>query len=305
MRATFAAVILLPGAFDGFLRAVPASPVDATVTGIALAAGIWLAGDHIRRLAGTRRRPADATGRLRPDQLEQEERAVLEERVHIARELHDVVAHHLSVVALQAGLAKLRFHSDPDVAEKALKAVSETSSRAMEETRQLVTILRGPSPTRRPARAMPRRPAAGVDQLPILIERTALAGLTVSFKVEGTPRPLAPSVGLCVYRIVQESLTNIIKHAGSVSCDVVLTYRPASLTVVVVNETPAPGDTNRGRADADADAEGHGIAGMRERAELFGGSLSAGRLPGGGFEVRLALPLLVRSEKMIGAESVH
>jgi signal transduction histidine kinase len=105
-----------------------------------------------------------------------------------------------------------------------------------------------------------------------------------------------------VYRIVQESLTNIIKHAGSAPCDVSLAYRPASLTVVVRNETPAPaGDTGRGRADAD----GHGITGMRERAELLGGSLSAGRLPGGGFEVRLTLPLLARAERTTEAESVH
>ncbi|AHH96506.1 two-component system sensor kinase [Kutzneria albida DSM 43870] len=207
---------------------------------------------------------------------EQAARAVVEERGRIAHELHDVVAHHMSVISLQAGLAEYVIDSDPRVAREALATVGTTSREALAEMRRLLDVLRVDQ-------AGTLSPQPGLSELDGLLDRLRGTGLRVDLAVTGTRRPLPPGPDLCAYRVAQESLTNVLKHAGPATARLDLDYGEHTLTVKIT-------DDGRGDAAAHSATAPRGIAGMRERTELYGGVLTAGPRPEGGFAVVLRLP---------------
>ncbi|MEV4837861.1 sensor histidine kinase [Nonomuraea sp. NPDC049486] len=227
-----------------------------------------------------RRQVSVLSSRLRREQEDRANRAVTEERVRIARELHDIVAHHMSVVSVQAGLARYVFSSDPGMARTALDTIAASSFEAQEEMRRLLAVLRtnGDGPG--------YAPAPGLARLNELADRVRAAGVPVEVRVRGVPRPVGPGADQCVYRVVQESLTNVLKHAGRASAVVELEYAAAGLTVRVSDDGAGPPPAAR-----PSDAGVHGLPGMRERARLYGGTVIAGPRPQGGFEVVLTLPL--------------
>ena len=202
-------------------------------------------------------------GDRRHAQLEQRARlatiAAAEERARIARELHDIVAHSLSVVIAQADGGRY----DPQSATKALTTIAPHGARGQKEMRRALGLLGD-------AQA-PREPQPGPDELPALVERTRATGLTVALEQEGDPRPLAPAAGLAVYRVAQEALTNVLKHAGpGATANVRLRWEPDRVTVIVSDD---------GAGNAPSDGRGRGLTGMRERVEPRGGTLEPGRAP--------------------------
>jgi signal transduction histidine kinase len=260
------------------------------VDGLILAAAWWL-GD------GTRRRlEAMAAAQQRAAELERarEElarRAVTEERLRIARELHDVIAHSMSIIAVQSGVGAHVLDSQPEEARKALVAVEATSRQALVEMRRLLGVLR--------QEAEPRgslAPAPGLAQVEALAAEVARAGVRVEVRIEGTPAELPAGLDLSAYRIVQEALTNVVRHAGPATARVAVRYAPGHVAVEVVDNGKGV-ESASGRQSDDSGRQsrsgrpGHGIPGMRERAALYGGALEAGPLPGGGFRVAATLPL--------------
>ena len=233
----------------------------------------WLLGDAQR----TRRRNEAELAR-RADQLAAERedrarRAVLDERVRIARELHDVVAHHVSVMGVQAAGARRVLASDPQRAADALSSVEESGRQAVSELQRLVGFLRQND---KPDDGHPQPTLDDIDQL------VASAGLPVRLQWVGRSRPVPSSVALSAYRIVQESLTNVLKHAGAVPTTVVVSYTTDALQVEVRNE--------RGGAPASSNGSGRGLLGMRERVAMLGGRFEHGLAHGGGYRVFAALP---------------
>lgn len=243
----------------------PAKPEDV-VFFLALLTSPWIAGRAIRRRS---RREAELV-------VERDERArlaVAEEQERIARELHDVVAHAISVVVLQARGARHALESDVDEAREALAAIETTASAALTEMRRLLGLLR------RDDAALAPQP--GLAQLDALAMTVRAAGLPVEVRVEGEGRELAPGVDLSAYRIVQEALTNALKHAGHAQARVLVRYEPEHVELEVSDDGAGAGV---------ADAPGHGLVGMRERAAIVGGEIEAGPRAGGGFLVRARLP---------------
>ncbi|MGW4383974.1 sensor histidine kinase [Kitasatospora sp. NPDC004531] len=246
---------------------------------------VWVFATGIRRLGERNAQLAELTERLRREQELRARHAVVEERVRIARELHDVVAHHLSALAVQAGLAGYVFDSDPPAARTALASIGGTAREALEEMRGLLRVLRvAPDPAAEDDG--PYLPTPGLDRLDDLVERARAAGLDVRVAVTGRPRPLAPGVDLCAFRVVQEALTNAIKHAGP----------PARVTVALRwaadrLDAEVSDDGAGGGPSAQLPGGGLGLIGMRERVKLYGGSVEAGPRPNGGFAVAFSLPV--------------
>src|SRR5215211_4578699 len=200
--------------------------------------------------------------------------AVTEERLRLARELHDVVAHAMSVIAVQSGVGAHVADSRPEEVGKALSAIEATSRAALTELRRLLGVLRQDSD---PQASL--TPAPGLADLEGLLAEVAKAGLAVRLRVEGAPSPLPAGVDLSAYRIVQEALTNVVKHAGPARAQVTIRYRDQDITVEVLDDGRGPGTAaSDGRAGT-----GHGLIGMRERVAAFGGDLQTGPRPGGGF----------------------
>ncbi|GAA2614994.1 sensor histidine kinase [Paractinoplanes durhamensis] len=235
------------------------------VQGALIIAGAWVLGEGTSSWA---RRSEMLAARA--------ERAVADERVRIARELHDILAHHMSVISLQAGLAEYVLEADQPTARQAIGTVGDTSREAMLELRRLLDVLRVDRDEQPDLQPQP-----GLATLDELIARTRTAGPVVTLLVSGTTRPLPPGPDLCAYRMVQESLTNVLKHAGPADAQVALEYTARTLTIRVTNGGP----------HLRAHTESYGIRGMRERAELYGGVLVAGPRKAGGFAVSLRLPL--------------
>ncbi|WP_406044435.1 sensor histidine kinase [Micromonospora sp. NBC_00898] len=206
------------------------------------------------------------------------EQAVADERRRIARELHDVVAHHVSVMGVLATGARRVLRRDPDTADEAIATIEETSRATLREMRRLLDVLRTDA---EPAADLAPQP--GLAGIEALVEQVREAGLPVTLRVDGTPGPMEEGVALAVYRIVQEALTNALKHAGAATALVRLTFADGSLAVEVT-------DTGRGPAPT-PDRIGHGLVGMRERVALYGGILRTGPRPGGGFRVYARIPL--------------
>jgi signal transduction histidine kinase len=218
-------------------------------------------------------------------------RRVAEERLRIARELHDLVAHQITLANAQATVAAHLFDSRPEQTRKSLKELVETTADALDDLRATVGLLRQSGDT-----ATPAEPAPGLSRLPTLLESFRRAGLEVSVHQQGTARPLPPGVDLTAYRIVQEALTNVTKHAGTGSARVRLAWTRDRVTITVADDGPgartAPTASTGPTASTTPDRPpGYGLIGMRERATAVGGHLSAGRRPEGGFLVSAQLPL--------------
>ena len=212
------------------------------------------------------------------------ERAVLEERQRIARELHDVVAHHMSVIAIQAEAAPYKTADPPKELVESFADIRASALSGLSELRRVLGVLRSEAPG--------TAPTPGLDDLEGLLESARSGGVTVSSEISGTPRPLPAGVDLSAYRIVQEALSNAMRHAPGSTVQVGLYYGEAALVIEVRNSDGAPGA--RGRTFADNELRrgaGHGIIGMRERATMLGGHLSAGLTPHDEFLVTAALPL--------------
>ncbi|GGM13819.1 sensor histidine kinase [Dactylosporangium sucinum] len=206
---------------------------------------------------------------------EQKARRASDERLLIARELHDVIGHHLSLINVQAGVGLHLMDDNPEQARTALAAIKHASAEALRETRAVLAGLN-------PGEAAPRTPAPGLADLERLAAEARGAGLPVAVETVGTVVPLPPQVDRAAYRIVQEALTNVRRHAGpDASATVVVGYAPGEVSILV-------SDTGTG---ATAAVEGNGIAGMRHRAATFGGTVDAGPRDGGGFEVHARIPL--------------
>jgi signal transduction histidine kinase len=221
----------------------------------------WLVGENLR----TSR--AVLTGNA--------ERAVAEERVRLARELHDVTAHHVSVIAIQAEAGQALLPDDPGRAAEALERIAESSREALGDLRRLLGVLRSEDETGE------RAPRPGLAALPQLVAHVEAAGVPVALHVEGEPTPLATAVDLSAYRIVQEALTNVVRHAGPAHATVTVRYGPEDVGLEVSDDGVGPYGNGGG---------GLGLTGMRERATLLGGDFDAGPRPGGGFSVRARLP---------------
>ena len=205
------------------------------------------------------------------------EQAVAEERRRIARELHDVVAHHVSVIGVMATGAKRVLKIDPESAEQALGTIEMTSRTTLRELRRLLFLLRVESDD-----DTQLSPQPGLDGIRTLIDQVREAGLPATLRVEGEPLELDPGVALTAYRIVQEALTNTLKHAGQATAEVRMTFGPQLLTIEVFDTGSGP---------KGSDASGHGLLGMRERVAVYGGTLRTGPRPGGGFRVYAKIPV--------------
>ena len=236
--------------------------------------------------------------RLAEEQENATRQAIGQERARIARELHDVVTHNVSMMVVQAGAARRVLGASPDEARSALLAIEESGRDAVTELQHMLGLLTQPGYPDEAGQAVaagtaPLRPQPGLDQVALLIERVTAAGLPVEFRVRGTPRVLPPGMDLAAYRVIQEALTNVIKHAGKTSATVTLDYRDDAL-VVEVADHGLPGEAaarHRGAPGAlTAMPGGRGLLGLRERVLLYGGDLDAGSQPEGGWQVRARFP---------------
>ncbi|MGW1892045.1 sensor histidine kinase [Streptomyces sp. NPDC002004] len=246
----------------------------------------WVLGDSIRTRRAYFAQLEERAARLEKEREAQAKVAVAAERARIARELHDVVAHNVSVMVVQADGAAYVLDAAPDQAKKALETISGTGRQALAEMRRLLGVLR----TGEPEEGGEYVPQPDVEQLDELIEQVRTAGLTVDYKVEGTPRPLPSGVELTAYRIVQEALTNTRKHGGpNAGASVRLVYFDDGLGLLV--EDDGKGAPHELYEEGGADGKGHGLIGMRERIGMVGGTLDAGPRPGGGFRISALLPL--------------
>jgi len=258
---------------------VPDLQTSDLLQAFALLVVAWALGDAIRS------RRAQQAERLRVAEQEaaaaheQSARAVVEERLRIARELHDVVAHSMSLIAVQAGVGGHVIRTDVAAAEHALEVIAETSRNALTQTRSMLGLLREENAD--PAAA----PTQSIDDLDALVADVAQAGVEVALSINGSRRPLDPGVELTAYRIVQESLTNVLKHSGSRRADVGVAYVADGIDIEVRDIGGA-----RTVPEGDNVASGHGLVGLRERTKLLGGTLEYGALEGSGFRVAAHLP---------------
>ncbi|WP_370371564.1 sensor histidine kinase [Catenulispora sp. GP43] len=237
----------------------------------------WVGGDSMRYRREYYVRLEDRAQRLERERDAQAQIAAAAERARIARELHDVVAHNVSVMVVQADGATYALDQDPEAARKALLAISQTGRTALTEMRRMLGVLRSADD------AGTYVPQPGIEQLGDLLEQVRSTGLPVSLTVEGVPREMPTGLALAVYRIVQESLTNTRKHGGpQVKASVALMYTDDCLVLRIV-------DNGRG-AEAPGDGLGHGLVGMRERVSVFGGTLVTGPHVSGGYAVEAILP---------------
>jgi signal transduction histidine kinase len=260
------------------------SVLDAVAVGSIMFAGpsliAWVFGDSMRYRRAYYTGLEDRAARLEAERDAQAQIAAATERARIARELHDVVAHNVSVMVVQADGASYALGSDPDRARQALAAISATGRQALTEMRRMLGVLRRDEDGTEPERA----PLPGIGQLGELLEQARATGLAVSFTVEGVPQPLPDGAALAAYRIVQESLTNTRKHGGPrAAAQVTLRYLEDALLLRIT-------DDGRGGAAA-SDGAGHGLTGMRERVAIYGGWVQAGPRPAGGYQVTARLPL--------------
>ncbi len=237
----------------------------------------WVLGDSMRYRRAYYAALEERAARLEAERDAQARISAAAERARIARELHDVIAHNVSVMVVQADGASYALRSEPERAGQALAAISSTGRQALAEMRRLLGVLRSGDSGAGLA------PQPGLEQLRELLDQARAAGLSVSLNLEGTPHPLTEGAELAAYRLVQESLTNTRKHGGVLAAAAVtLRYQPDGLVVQVT-------DDGRGEV-APGDGPGHGLTGMRERIEMYGGTVKAGPLPAGGYQVLARIP---------------
>ncbi|MEV7289046.1 sensor histidine kinase [Streptomyces sp. NPDC093252] len=275
-RAAWAALLLLWGGHvlvaHWLYRWLPPAGDAPAPWGQELVVAAWVAA--IVAAAELTRVRREQWDRERAERAQAARRRADRERLRIAQELHDVLAHSISVINVQAGVGLALLDSDPEQARAALTTIKAASKEALGEVRQVLDTLRAPGDA-------PRAPAPGLDRLPELVEQAASAGLAV--RVEGRPPRLPPGTDLAAFRIVQEALTNVVRHSGSRRARVRLAHDGSALRLRIDDDGPATG--------ADAGGSGNGLAGMRERAAALGGTIEAGPRPDGGFRVLAELPL--------------
>jgi signal transduction histidine kinase len=257
---------------------------EAFVFPAVVIAACWLVGDNLRVRRAYVAELEAKSARADSDRETASTRAAEEERARIARELHDVVVHHVSVIAVQAGAARMNAEhgAPPADSVQALRAVETSARTALGELRQLLGILRHEDEP--PALA----PQPGLDQLDRLLDDVRRTGLPVAVRIEGEPRGLPAAVDLSAYRIVQEALTNALRHGGAAPALVVVRYGVDHLEIEVTDEgRGVPAAVPAGAATT----VGHGLVGMRERVSIFGGEFDAGPRPEGGFGVSARIPI--------------
>jgi signal transduction histidine kinase len=242
---------------DGFVR-------------ILFAAAAWLLGDSLRTRRSYLHELEEKAARLERERETEARRAAAEEQARIARELHDVVAHALGVIVVQAGAADDVFDTDPDRARAPIKAIDAAARTALADLRRVLGLLHAEY-----------SPQPGLDQLEPLVDQVRATGLDVSLRISGARRPLPAAVDLSAYRIVQEALTNVLKHAHAEHVDVRVGYGD-ELAVEVRDD---------GRASLNGNGTGNGLVGMRERVALLGGTVETGSAPGGGYRVSASIPI--------------
>jgi signal transduction histidine kinase len=262
-QAAVLAVVGIPLNF--YTPAIPAWLAELTA-----GVGVWLAGDAVRGLE-------ERSRRLERERELVTQVAIAEEQARIARELHDIVAHSVSIMVVQAGAARRLIAGSPERAAEALRTVETSGREALTELRQLLGVLSEES------REAALAPQPGLAQLDVLVERLRQTGFAVELRREGTPQPLQPGLELAAYRVIQEALTNALKHAGGAPTRVLVRFADGRLDLEVRNA--------RGQAAPVAEGGGRGLVGMRQRVAVHGGELEAGPLPDGGFAVRARLPL--------------
>jgi len=277
--AGYVAVTSLADSVDGVRLAQPSLGTYAlvaawTAVAVALAEGSRVRAAHFAEMMRAREEAKRARS-------EQARRQASEERLRIARELHDVLGHHLSLINVRAGVALHLLDSRPEQAREALGAIKQASAEALREVRGVLAALNADD------ESAPRSPALGLDDLGPLVDEARAAGLEVDVRIDGEPEPLAAEVDRAAYRIVREALTNVRRHAGpSAAVTITIGYGADGLALRVE-------DTGVGESASDL-GEGNGIPGMRERAVAVGGTLSVGPRPGGGFRVEACLPTASR-----------
>ncbi|HEV2918142.1 MAG TPA: histidine kinase [Actinomycetota bacterium] len=246
--------------------------------------GAWLLGRALRERGQRAAELEQRAAQLEADQQVQARAAVAAERARIARELHDVIAHSVSVMVIQAGAAEQLLEDTPERARGPLEAVQDTGRQTILELRRLLGILREDS------QELSLAPQPGLAGLELLMEEMRLAGLLVQLRVEGQPGRLPPGIDLAAYRIIQEALTNTLRHAGPAHAEVLVRYQQHAVELEVLDDGHGPGPNNGASG-----ASGHGLVGMRERVALYGGTLEAGprtttKAAGTGYAVRARLP---------------
>jgi signal transduction histidine kinase len=234
----------------------------------------WVIGDNLGTRRAYTRALEERAERLEREREAEAGRARAEEQARIARELHDVIAHNVSVMVVQAAAANDVFDSRPERAREALRAIETSGRQALGELRRLLGVVRSDGAE--------YAPQPGLERLDELVEQVRAAGLAVAVSIEGGPRALPAAIDLSAYRVVQEALTNVIKHADASRADIALRYSDDELAVEVSDD---------GRGTVNGDGSGHGLIGMRERVAAFGGSLEAGPKNTGGFAVSARFPL--------------
>ena len=298
MPAVFGSLFLFALANDKRRTLTVAVPVKLALFVAALAAGagiaslvvvLWAAlatslGNAVRSHRAYLAEVTERARRAEQDAEDQARRRVAEERMRIARELHDVIGHHVALISVQAGAMSCLLDEDQAEARQSLAHIQRASANALEDLRLTVGLLREPG-DREPAEPLQVDPVPGLSQLDALVGSFAGTGLTVTREVTGRPRPLPEAADLAAYRVIQESLTNVRKHAACARASLHLGYTAGALQLTIENDgheasgTHAPGPA------------GHGIIGMRERVAAVGGRLAAGPRPGGGYRVLAELPL--------------
>jgi signal transduction histidine kinase len=282
-RATIAAAITAGGVFVSFAAYAALDSMSGwtlNLTATYLSYGLaWLIGDNLRVRRAYTRQLEERAVELEHEREERADRAVTEERARIARELHDVVAHYVSVMVVQAAGARRVVDKDPVAAKRALEAVEIAGRTALAEMRRMLEVLRADDPG--------MGPQPGLGEIERLIQNVRDAGLPVDFSIEGSACCLPAGMDLAAYRIVQEALTNTVKHGGKASARVTVRYTADTLEIEVI-------DDGRGAAApllSAADGGGHGLIGMNERVALFGGVLQAGPVLTGGYRVFARMPI--------------
>lgn len=264
------------GAVAGAVVVAGAADLNEMALGMLTYGGVWGFGAGLRLREEQVAALAERALRAELERDERAQHAVEHERARIARELHDIVSHSISLIAVQAQAVRLRL--GPDAAREAndLGEMEVVARHALGEMRRLLGVLRPDG------EAVPLAPQPGLDQLDRLVTATRATGLDVEVAVVGDAAPLAPGVDLAAYRIIQEALTNVRRHARARHVDVLVRYREAELEIVVEDD---------GAGGGDGSSAGHGLVGMRERVALYGGTISAGPADGEGFRVHAVLPM--------------
>ncbi|MFC1442442.1 histidine kinase [Streptacidiphilus sp. N1-10] len=274
------AVAVLVGSVGLLRPGVWYDPIILAVTALTLLA--LAAGDATRSRRAVLAAAQERAHRAEHERDLESRRLLIEERLRISRDLHDQVGHQLALIHVHAGAADYVLDEQPAQVRASLAHIRYAAKTALEELKDTVGLLREPTDGIRPT-----EPTVGLDALDELVETFQASGLPVECRREGRPGPLASAADVTAYRIVQEALTNVCKHAGSVRTTIGLTYEPGRLRIVVDNEGQRLGPLS----DQSDEGRGHGLRGMRERTQIIGGSLDAGPRDAGGFRVSATLPL--------------